>query len=57
MKLTVRPSSDGTSDVSVFPTEAEAEGVAEALHLASRARRASEGRGITYTLKRRTAPS
>jgi hypothetical protein len=57
MKLTVRPSSDGTSDVSVFLTEAEAEGVAEALHLASRARRASEGGGITYTLKRRTAPS
>jgi len=31
MKLTVRPSSDGTSDVSVFLTEAEAEGVAGAL--------------------------
>jgi hypothetical protein len=31
MKLNVRSSSDGTSDVSVFLTEAEAEGVAKAL--------------------------
>ena len=44
------------ADVSVFLTEAEAEEVASAPDLAS-SKEGFRGPGITYTLRRRTAPS
>jgi len=57
MKPTVRSSSDEISDASVFLKKQRPKRLPARSDLASRARKASEGRGITYTLRRRTAPS